>query len=315
MLPEVAEDARSTGPSSRVGARCPDCSRWGMRPVGYVRGGRQHGSDCQRPLRVVCRFPECGHVEFWACRSSSERRCPPCADRTRRHYARVIETGLTDAPGHAYFLTLTAPGDAPHRQWVQGQVRHRPACSCWDHGLTMGQWNRQESACWNRLRTALVRLVGTLAYAGAVEVQERGALHRHVVLRTPTPLTPAEVQGLALAAGYGCVLDLQQIGSAAGMGRYLSKYVTKGDDRENAPWEAVKVNTATGEITLSTSPTYRVRSQSQTWGCTMRDVRSIASAQARARARYLRELEDLLEHPNSRPALGSAPESTNSDPP
>lgn len=266
-----------------------------MRPVGYLRHGSPRTVDCDRPLRVVCRETTCGHVEQWACGVSSAAKCGPCSERTRRHYARVIETGLTDAPGHAYFLTLTAPGDGPHKQWVQGKVRGRPPCSCHDNGLSLGQWNRQESACWNRLRTALARLTGGMAYAGAVEAQERGALHRHVVIRTATPLLPAEVQALALAAGYGCVYDVQGIGSAAGMGRYLSKYVTKGGDRDRVPWEAVQVDHSTGEITTSNSPTYRLRSQSMDWGCTMRDVRAVAGVQARARARYLLELQALLD--------------------
>lgn len=287
-----------------------------MRPVGYLPHGSVRRVDCDRPLRVVCRQPTCGHVEQWPCNVSSSAKCAPCSERTRKRYARVIETGLADAPGHAYFLTLTAPGDGAHQQWVQGQQRgRRPDCSCHDHGLSMAQWNRQESACWNRLRTALARLSGGLAYAGAVEAQKRGALHRHVVIRSLTPLTPTEVQVLAMAAGYGCVFDLQVITSAAGIARYLSKYVTKGGDRDSVPWEAVDVNHTTGEITLKTSPTYRLRSQSMNWGCTMKDVRAIASAQARARAMYLRELTALLDTPNSRPASASAPDNQALSPP
>lgn len=273
--------------------------------MGYVQHGRVRRVDCDRPLRVVCRQPACGHQEQWACGVSSSAKCGPCSERTRKHYARVIETGLTDAPGHAYFLTLTAPGDGPHRQWVQGKQRGpRPECQCHDNGLNMGQWNRQESACWNRLRTALARLSGGLAFASAVEAQQRGALHRHAVVRSATRLDVQEVQELALAAGYGCVVDLQVIGSAAGMGRYLSKYVTKGGDRDLVPWEDVHVNHSTGEITVRTSATYRLRSQSRDWGCTMREVRQVASSQARARARYLEEMRELVESEGAGPPAG-----------
>ena len=269
--------------------------------MGYVPVAAERRVDCDRPLRAVCR--SCDASEQWMCGCSSSSKCVPCSERVRRRYARLIETGLSDGSGHAYFLTLTAPSAEPHRQWVQGKVRHRPECGCWQHGLTMGQWNRQESACWNRLRLALVRLVGDLAYAGAVEAQERGALHRHVVIRTATPVTAGEVQAAALAAGYGCVLDLQPIGSAAGMGRYLSKYVTKGGDRDRVPWEAVRVNRVTGELAVSTSPTYRLRSQSRSWGVTMAGLRAVAGQQARARAQALRQLaaqigtSDLAEVP------------------
>lgn len=281
-----------------------------MSPVGYLPLSQPKRVDCDRPLRVVCRNPECGEVVQWVCRATSESRCRPCSERNRRHYARVVETGLSDAPGHAYFLTLTAPGSNDHLRWYQGtRPVHRPVCECHDNGMTMGQWNRFESAHWNRFRTALARHCGDLAYAGAVEKQDRGALHRHVVIRTSALLEPAEVQALALAAGYGCVLDLQTIGSAAGMGRYLSKYVTKGGDRDSVPWEDVRVNESTGEIRVHTSPTYRLRSQSMTWGCTMKEVRATAGLQARARARYLRELA-LLDAPSEgEPPAADAAES------
>lgn len=281
--------------------------------MGYVRVGTVPRVDCERPLRVVCRNPACDYSGQWPCGVSSEAKCAPCSRRVARQYARVIETGLSDAPGHAYFLTLTAPGEGPHRRWVQGKQRgSRTECACWDNGLTLGVWNRSESACWNRLRTALVRDAGPLAYAGAVEVQKRGALHRHVVVVSPVALFPDQVQALALAAGYGCVLDLQEIGSAAGMGRYLSKYVTKGGDRERVPWEDVRVNLHTGEVVVSTVPTYRLRSQSLSWGVTMRDVRAIAAAQAQARARYLRELQDFLEEATSRSAGPPVPDALDS---
>lgn len=288
-----------------------------MLPVGYLPRGQPRRVDCSRPLRVVCRVPACGHVEQWVCGASASSTCAPCSERTRKQYARVIETGLTDAPGHAYFLTTTGTGTGPHRRWVQGKVNHRPACDCHDDGLTLAQWNRQESACWNRLRTALARLTGGLAYASAVEVQTRGALHRHIVLVVDQPLLPGEVQALAIAAGYGCVFDLQAIKSAAGMGRYLSKYVTKGGDREKVPWEDLRVNTHTGEITVSTQPTYRLRSQSKSWRCSMREVRTIAAAQARSRAAHLRSLHEALAQDGfgAGSSAGNAGAESLSDPP
>lgn len=300
IMAEVADDARSSGPTRNRGARCPACSAWGMLPVGYLPRGQERRVDCDRPLRVVCcgGGPDsCWYVEQWACGVSSEAKCRPCSERVRKHYSRVIETGLSDGSGHAYFLTLTAPGLGPHKQWIQGKWRgSRPVCSCHDNGLSLAKWNGSESSCWNRLRTALARRVaGGIAYAGAVEAQERGALHRHIVIRSATVLHPREVQELAMAAGYGCVFDLQPINSAAGIGRYLSKYITKGADRDRVPWERIRVDHDTGEITEHFSPTYRLRSQSRDWGCTMKDVRATAGLQARARAKYLAALAQLLE--------------------
>lgn len=311
---EAADNAGLKGSKSRVGAGYPCCTGRRMQVVGYLPVAAARRVDCERPLRAVCRG--CDASEQWACGNSSSAKCAPCSDRVRRLYARVIEQGLADGGGFAYFLTLTAPSNAPHRQWVQGKVTHRPDCDCWDHGLTMGQWNRQESACWNRLRTAIGRIGGDFAYAGAVEAQDRGALHRHVVIRTAEPLDSRELQRLALVAGYGCVMDLQKITSPAAMGRYLSKYVTKGGDRERVPWESVKVNLRTGELIVATSPTYRLRSQSRSWGPTMAGMRAIAGAQARARAMYLRELAQLLDQADVSAGAGPALDaSVPTDPP
>ncbi|QIX28917.1 hypothetical protein ncot_19405 (plasmid) [Nocardioides sp. JQ2195] len=159
------------------------------------------------------------------------------------------------------------------------------------HGFTDGQWNAQESACWNRLRTALTR-DREVIFAGAVETQERGMLHRHVLVFVDSRLEHEEVQALALAAGYGCVLDLEPVRSADKAARYISKYVTKSaSGRAVVPWE--KVDEDTGEL-IGKRATYRLWSSSRKWGVTMKEMKAAASAQARARANYLRELENLL---------------------
>src|SRR5690606_13222214 len=124
---------------------------------------------------------------------------------------------MTD--GYTYFLTLSAPGENEHRQWVQGKPGpNRPHCDChrvWET-QQRGDWNAEESANWNRLRTALSRFSeGSLTYIGSVEVQERGMLHRHLVINLDRPLLPTDVGQLALTAGYGCVHDLQPIREAS----------------------------------------------------------------------------------------------------
>lgn len=290
--------------------------------VGYVHRSEHTRTDCQQPLRAVC-DAGCGAERFWRCDCSAATKCPDCAERRRRLVARLVDLGTRDALGRdgtwTYFLTVTAPGTtAGHRQWVQvggAGVRRlpadRPVCGCeavWE-SLQPGDWNRQESACWNRLRTALARRSGGLTYIGSVEVQDgkradgrtgRGMLHRHVVLASATPLTAAEVGQLALSAGYGCVHDLQPIHDAGKAAWYISKYVTKSSgDRGEVPWRAdvEVVDKRTGEITvrrLETIPTFRTWSSAQSWGYTLKGLREIARIQARARARYLRELQEAL---------------------
>lgn len=262
-----------------------------MRVVGSVRSGPGTRLDCEKPLRAVCR-EGCGYVEHWCCDSYG---CGFCGERKRQRLARLVDNGAAMHLGKGmvgYFLTLTGPGQAEHRRWYQGKrPRRRLSCECHLTGMTLGQWNRQESACWNRLRTGLAR-DRQVIFCGAVEPQKRDVLHRHVLVFVEGVLEHSEVQALAIAAGYGCVLDLEPVRSAAKAARYISKYVTKGaNGRAVVPWEIL--NPETGEL-LGRRPTYRLWSSSRTWGVTMRGMKAAQAAQARARARYLGELVELL---------------------
>jgi hypothetical protein len=150
---------------------------------------------------------------------------------------------------------------------------------------------------------------GSLTYIGSVETQKRGLLHRHIVLNLNRPLLPAEVGALALAAGYGCVHDLQPIQNAQKAAWYISKYVTKSSgDRGNVPWRADVVDHDTGEVrVMETVPTFRTWSAAQSWGFTLSGLREIARLQAQARARYLRELAEALATDVPAAAAGPAP--------
>lgn len=284
------------GSAVRVGDR--DCAHR-MHVVGYVHRSPQTRTDCQQPLRSVC-LNGCGHQTFWRCDCSDSSKCADCSERRRKLIARLVDMGATDrlGAGYTYFLTLTAPGTEAHRRWRQGKGGNdRPVCDCHDNGLSLGDWNAQESACWNRLRLALSRLSqGSLTYIGSVEVQARGALHRHLVVNLDRPLLPEEVQALAMVAGYGCVFDLQPIRSAGKAAWYISKYVTKSaGDRKGVPWIADVVDQETGEVRrLHTRATFRTWSSAQSWGYTLKGLREIARAQAQARARYLLELREAL---------------------
>jgi len=269
--------------------------------------------DCDRPLRAVC--GDCETVEFWRCETYG---CAHCGEAKKRRLARLIEDGSSVHLGaglYAYFLTLTAPGNRDHLRWYQGvRPSSRPACECHDHGLSMGAWNAQESACWNRLRTALTR-DASVQFVGAVETQKRGLLHRHVVMFSDQPLHHADVQALAVDAGYGCVLDLEPLQSFGKVSRYLTKYVAKGSsDRPQVPWMRWVVDRQTGEMALRKRPTYRLWSSSQRWGITMKQIKSEQGAQARARARYLAEFAALLAEEGAAVA-GAGTQPSESPPP
>jgi uncharacterized membrane protein len=119
-----------------------------------------------------------------------------------------------------------------------------------------------------------------------------------VVIGTRGGLDVRAVQLLALAAGYGCVIDLQAVelgANLADLAAYVSKrvagYVTKasGAGRQGVPWRADVVDQVSGEVRrMQTLPTYRTHSQSAGWGITVGQVRAHMQAQARRRAAALK---------------------------
>jgi hypothetical protein len=185
--------------------------------------------------------------------------------------------------GVMYLLTITAPGTAGHRRWSPALRSRRDSCGC-DHAMAAGpaSWNASAGRRWNHCLTLLRRLSPELEFFRAAEVQRRGLLHQHVLLWSPVPLDPVEVQAAALAAGFGCVFDLQEVTSPQQVARYVGKYVAKStDQRDDVPWEQLRVDPKTGEVTdVRTRPTYRSYSTSRTWGLTMRDC--IAAARRAA---------------------------------
>jgi hypothetical protein len=153
-----------------------------------------------------------------------------------------------------------------------------------------------------------------MVFCGAVETQKRGLLHRHVLVFVDGDLDYRDLQEKVLAAGYGCVLDVEPVRSAGKAARYISKYVSKSSgERPGVSWE--RLDPDTGEI-VDKRATYRLWSSSRAWGVTMRELRSVMSAQARARAMYLRELAEASTDVDSlRPAAGPAPGASLSPPP
>jgi len=153
----------------------------------------------------------------------------------------------------------------------------------------LGSWNASAGKRWNVLRGALGRLYPGAEFFRAVEPQKRGALHFHVIVWTPTPLVLAEVQRLAIGAGFGCVIDYEP--AAVGDTRqaaYVSKYVTKAtDQRGEVPWDVVDLET--GEVEAVKDARYRTWSSSRGWGMTMKAIEAGIREAAQKRAAALRE--------------------------
>jgi hypothetical protein len=148
----------------------------------------------------------------------------------------------------------------------------------------LGSWNSSAGKRWNGLRGALVRLYPGMEFFRAVEPQERGALHLHVIVWTPMPLVLNDVQALALAAGFGCVIHYREAPAGdTGAAHYVSKYVTKAtDQRQDVPWDVL--DQETGEVVAVKDARYRTWSSSRGWGMSMRIVEAGIRDAARARA-------------------------------
>lgn len=251
-----------------------------LRPLGYLRGPRPDGLDCDRPLLVVCRG--CDYRTAWACSGHRESRCRPCAARYRRRVRSVAESGMRRPEGFLYLLTLTAPGERAHR------LPSGDWCACTPPGgVDLAEWNASHSRRWNHFRTLLRREYPDVQFFRGVEVQKRGALHDHSMTHSTVPIDLRVVRRLALRAGFGHSVDLA--GCAPGSRKaayYVSKYVTKAtDSRDDVPWADDVVDVRTGEVTRGVVPgRYRTWSMSREWGDTMAEVRARAAAYASARA-------------------------------
>ncbi|WP_263118593.1 replication initiator [Cellulomonas sp. RIT-PI-Y] len=192
--------------------------------------------------------------------------------------------------------------------------------------MDLGKWNADASRRWSRFLQELSRFVGAdqvtydaagkrhrrqgLVYFRAVEVQRRGALHFHVLMRrrdgAPLAITVHDFRRLAIRHGFGHSVDVQAV--QPGHATYVAKYVAKSsNDRKVVPWSAERwvrpklrahkvvrvpfvdetgrqvaersvIDTRTGELVspaaraLVSMPTFRTWAASWTWGDRMRDV-------------------------------------------
>jgi hypothetical protein len=253
---------------------------------------------CSRPLLF---WDSTLHVPWLrSCGSGKSASCPSCAATRKRRVRRVAHLGVLDrlaSGGFLGLLTLTAPGDPGHLRWsLDGPRGHRPVCGC-EHSAPHGPgvWNRDAARRWDRLNRSLKRAFPGAQFYRAVEPQQRGLLHLHVILWSPTPIDVRVLQDLALRAGFGCNTRLDMCRGqedGARFANYVTKYVTKGiDGRHELPWE--QIDTDTGELTSSVA-TYRPWSQSAGFGVRMRTHLDAIAAERRRAALRLAAAEPLL---------------------
>ncbi|WP_222195927.1 rolling circle replication-associated protein [Modestobacter italicus] len=171
----------------------------------------------------------------------------------------------------------------------------------------LAEWNAAAGQAWNRLRLRLSR-VCRFEYFRVVEVQKRGALHLHVLMWSAEPLQRDQIQRIALAAGFGCQVDLTPL-SPRRHANYAAKYATKAtDQRGAAPWAVDVINKRTGEVTRGRAPArYRTWSSSRQWGLTVREVRA-ANRAALEKSRLRRAAGAAVDQsPGSADAQGPIP--------
>lgn len=275
------------------------------------------GPGCEAPLTLVC--AGCGEARRIACGTSREEKCGPCARVYRARVARVAGSGLR-VGRRGLFVTLTAPGSAQHRDH-RGRV-----CRCTpEGGVDLARWNATLGKRWNDFVKELSRFAGAdlvtyddagrrrrvhgLSYFAAKEVQRRGALHLHILVRrrdgAPLALRVADVRAIAVRHGFGHAVDVQAV--QEGHASYVAKYVSKSASaRSFVPWKAEQyrspgrgrrvirtpwrdelgrqvsprtvLDLRTGELvgpavrTMGIDPTYRTWSASRDWGRSMAET-------------------------------------------
>lgn len=214
-------------------------------------------TQCSRPLPV--KFEGGQPTMVVRCGSHFDSQCPSCARLYRNDVKRVVGSGcaLSErdsvdesilAQYEFYFLTLTAPSfGTVHREG--------PSCPCgvshprgsgfqgvavdpdqYDYEGTV-RWNALSSALWAQTSKYLRAALGPdFAFSMSNEWQQRGAIHKHVLIRVPAYLDQDKVLEVlerartyeAQGIGWGQKgFDVQRIGSKPDQVKHRVRYIAK----------------------------------------------------------------------------------------
>jgi hypothetical protein len=290
----VTTSVRDGSDTRRWHERTDQCRVRRLRPL---FGRRRPGLDCDNPVPWVCN--RCNVEWFGTCGDRRASRCRSCAGRHRRRVRAIALSGAAGNSLRSYFITLTPPGDQVHckRPGCDGAPTcGHELCRCTPEGGTdLATWNPSHGRRWNHFVTSLRREAPDVHYMRGCEVQDgkrrtdnkhgRLGLHDHVIVRTKHALDERLIRRLAMNAGYGHSIKIDEMAPASTReAEYVSKYVGKSaDQRWDVPWRAQVVNVETGEITTPlVKARYRTWSASRQWGITMKQLRAEAAVRARA---------------------------------
>ena len=144
-----------------------------------------------------------------------KRSCPACRPRWIKRGHLVILSGFDPwaTVGDFRALTLTAPG--------------MDRIGSADELIV---WNRSHGRRLNSFLRMLRRLAPDVHFVRVLELQERGAIHSHWIMRGASHLSKRQVRRCAIAAGFGSQLDWSAVRTMEGLARYLVGYMMKSRD-------------------------------------------------------------------------------------
>jgi hypothetical protein len=255
---------------------------------GFAPGHYVSDRGCVRPLMYVCEY--CDDVRYSACGTGNEEKCAPCAAVKRGDLRRIGRSGA-DSPGVLWFLTLTAPG-GDVLPWATDLCGHGPdvECSgkrgCRIDPVALAAWHATLAKRWSYFRQFMGRAGIDVQYLKSYELQRRGAVHAHVMVRVPAGvperLLHQLVRSYARHYGWGPQVKLDRLGaegspdSVRRAAAYVAKYACKGSGVK-----VERLNFATGELE---SCGLRSWSASGSWGMRMWQCRLERARFAAARA-------------------------------
>ncbi len=134
--------------------------------------------------------------------SCGQWKCHVCGKRKAWRFVGIARSGCALATERIRVLTLTAPREDPAVSWTELGPR------------------------WHKMRERLARRLGRrLSYFAAVELQKRGNVHMHILMRDTGYIPKAVVHALGYESGFG-FSDIRQVNPASGV-KYVTKYLTK----------------------------------------------------------------------------------------
>lgn len=123
---------------------------------------------------------------------------------------------------------------AEHGELVRWRWQKRASLVKWTLMWTFTQVPEDQAVarrCWHAVRRRLKRS-GVTTYLRALEIGSGGTRHWHVLVAGPTYMRRRGWDGWLQSVGLGPINDVKRVIDQDGAARYVTKYVTKGNEHE-----------------------------------------------------------------------------------